>query len=68
MVSSLINFYQRSRKDTLQLYAQLMQSHEPLQEYALQTEEWAATRESVRIARDIHDTVGHKLMALLVQM
>jgi signal transduction histidine kinase len=49
-------------------YAQLMQSHERLQDYALKTEEWAATRERVRIARDIHDTVGHKLTALLVQM
>lgn len=68
IVSSLINFHQRARMDTVQLYAQLMQSHERLQEYALQTEEWAAARERVRIARDIHDTVGHKLTALLVQM
>lgn len=68
IVSSLINFHQRARMETMQLYAQLMQSHERLQEYALQTEEWAAARERVRIARDIHDTVGHKLTALLVQM
>ncbi len=68
IVSSLINFYQRARRDTMQLYAQLMQSHEQLQDYALRTEEWAATRERVRIAREIHDTVGHKLTALLVQM
>ncbi|WP_246321177.1 sensor histidine kinase [Paenibacillus germinis] len=68
IVSALINFYQRARRDTMQLYAQLMQSHERLQDYALKTEEWAATRERVRIAREIHDTVGHKLTALLVQM
>ncbi|MDQ0875892.1 signal transduction histidine kinase [Paenibacillus sp. V4I3] len=52
----------------MQLYEQLKQSHEQLQEYALKAEEWAATRERVRIAREIHDTVGHKLTALLVQM
>ncbi|NEW07699.1 sensor histidine kinase [Paenibacillus sp. SYP-B3998] len=68
IVSSLINYYQRARNDTMQLYAQLMQSHERLQDYALKTEEWAATKERVRIARDIHDTVGHKLTALLIQM
>ncbi|KRF44105.1 sensor histidine kinase [Paenibacillus sp. Soil787] len=68
IVSSLINFYQRARRDTMQLYAQLVQSHERLQDYALKAEEWAATRERVRIAREIHDTVGHKLTALLVQM
>ncbi|MEW9698416.1 sensor histidine kinase [Paenibacillus sp. SI8] len=68
IVSSLIHYYQRARRDTMQLYAQLMQSHERLQDYALKTEEWATTRERVRIARDIHDTIGHKLTALLVQM
>lgn len=68
IVSSLINFYQRARKDTVQLYEQLKESHEQLQKFALKTEEWAAARERVRIARDIHDTVGHKLTAVLVQM
>ncbi|MDD9269407.1 sensor histidine kinase [Paenibacillus sp. GCM10023248] len=68
IVSSLINFYQGARKETVQLYEQLKQSHERLQIYALKAEELAAARERVRIARDIHDTVGHKLTALLVQM
>ncbi|WP_258171052.1 sensor histidine kinase [Paenibacillus sp. R14(2021)] len=68
IVGVLINFYRSARKDTVRLYGQLQQSHEQLQAYALQTEEWAAARERVRIARDIHDTVGHKLTALLVQM
>lgn len=68
IVSAVIQYYQRARENAVQLYALLTQSHEQLQEYALQMEEWAATRERVRIARDIHDTVGHKLTALLVQM
>ncbi|WP_219835675.1 sensor histidine kinase [Paenibacillus sp. R14(2021)] len=68
IVTVLINFYQRARRDTLQLYEQLKQSHEQLQENALKAEEWATARERVRIAREIHDTVGHKLTALLVQM
>lgn len=68
MVSFLINFHQRASIETMQLYAQLMKSHERLQEYALQTEEWAAARERIRIARDIHDTVCHKLTSLMVQM
>ncbi|MEK8127551.1 sensor histidine kinase [Paenibacillus filicis] len=68
IVSTLIHFYQGARRNTQQLYAQLLESHERLQDYAVKTEEWAATRERVRIAGDIHDTVGHKLTALLVQM
>ncbi|AEI39939.1 sensor histidine kinase [Paenibacillus mucilaginosus] len=68
IVSAVIQHYGRAREKAMQLHAQLLQSHEQLQEYALQTEEWAAARERVRMARDIHDTVGHKLTALLVQM
>lgn len=68
IASAVIQHYQRARDEATRLYALLTQSHGQLQEYALQTEEWAATRERVRIARDIHDTVGHKLTALLVQM
>ncbi|MCZ8519631.1 MULTISPECIES: sensor histidine kinase [Paenibacillus] len=68
IVSSLIRSYQRAHQDTQRLYAQLMQSHERVQAYALRTEEWAAARERVRISREIHDSVGHKLTALLVQM
>ncbi|MCR2805593.1 sensor histidine kinase [Paenibacillus soyae] len=68
IVSAVIQHYQRAREEAIQLHAQLMRSHEQLQEYALQSEEWAAARERVRIARDIHDTVGHHLTALMVQM
>lgn len=68
IVSAVIQHYQRARENAIQLHALLMQSYEQLQEYALQSEEWAAARERVRIARDIHDTAGHKLTALLVQM
>lgn len=68
IVSALLLVYRQARQDTLQLYDQLMESHERLQEYALKTEEWAAARERVTIARDIHDSVGHRLTGLLVQM
>ncbi|TYP74610.1 signal transduction histidine kinase [Paenibacillus methanolicus] len=68
IASAVIQHYQRARDEANQLYAQLIRSHEQLREYALRTEELAATRERVRIARDIHDAVGHNLTALLVQM
>ncbi|MFC4809349.1 sensor histidine kinase [Paenibacillus sp. GCM10023250] len=68
IVSVLIHFYRSARANTLKLYGELMRSHAQLQAYALQTEEWGAAKERIRIAREIHDTVGHKLTALLVQM
>ncbi|MBD2530997.1 sensor histidine kinase [Nostoc flagelliforme FACHB-838] len=43
-------------------------AHEQLQQYALQIEDLAAVQERNRIARDIHDSLGHALTALNVQI
>ncbi|RAP78482.1 sensor histidine kinase [Paenibacillus montanisoli] len=68
IVSVLIQVQRNARDNTLKLFGELAQAHAQLQAYALQTEEWGAAKERIRIAREIHDTVGHKLTALLVQM
>jgi signal transduction histidine kinase len=47
---------------------QLSDAHEQLQEYAQQIEELAAVQERNRIARDIHDSLGHALTSLNIQM
>ena len=49
-------------------HEELSVAHKRLQEYSLQAEETAKIRERNRIAREIHDTVGHKMTALFVQM
>ena len=51
-----------------QIKEQLAAAHEQLQQYALQIEDLAAVRERNRIARDIHDSLGHALTALSVQL
>jgi signal transduction histidine kinase len=43
-------------------------AHTQLQEYSAQVEEIAAIRERNRIAREIHDTLGHSLTLLAVQL
>jgi signal transduction histidine kinase len=43
-------------------------AHQQLRQYAFQAEELAAIQERNRIARDIHDSLGHALMALNVQL
>jgi signal transduction histidine kinase len=47
---------------------QLALAHSQLQEYSAQVEEIAAIRERNRIAREIHDTLGHSLTLLAVQL
>jgi signal transduction histidine kinase len=46
----------------------LTEAHTQLQSYSKQVEELTTIRERNRIAREIHDTVGHKMTALLVQL
>jgi signal transduction histidine kinase len=51
-----------------ELLAELEVSHRQLKEYAGQVAELATTRERNRLARDIHDTLGHYLTVINVQL
>lgn len=60
IVGWLIYRNQQARLETARL-------NKRLQQYAAEAESLAETRERVRIAREIHDTVGHTMTALLAQ-
>jgi signal transduction histidine kinase len=47
---------------------ELTVAHRQLQEYSAQVEELSVIRERNRIAREIHDTLGHALTLLAVQL
>lgn len=68
VVGSLIRYYMQSREKIGVLYEELEESHRALREYAKQVEMLTAVRERNHIAREIHDTVGHSMTALLVQL
>lgn len=55
LVNSLVNERQGRRK--------LVQAHEQLYQYSLQIEDQATLQERTRIAREIHDSLGHLLTA-----
>lgn len=74
VVGNLIHKLQVARSNIDLQYEALSQSHRVLKEahdqlrvYAKEVEELTAVRERNQIARDIHDTVGHYLTALIVQ-
>lgn len=47
---------------------ELEEAHRQLQKYASEVEELAVVRERTRLAREIHDTLGHYLSILTIQL
>jgi len=59
---------QQARERAERLMAELEQAHAQLAAYATQAEELAMTQERNRLAREIHDTLGHTLTIVNVQI
>ncbi|MGE5611343.1 MAG: sensor histidine kinase [Bacillota bacterium] len=59
---------EKARGEVERLATELSEANGKLREYALQAEELAATRERNRVAREIHDSVGHCLTVVHVQL
>src|SRR5512140_1806651 len=59
---------QRAREEVERLAAELAEANRKLRNYAVQAEELATTKERNRLAREIHDTLGHYLTVINVQL
>jgi len=57
-----------ARRESQELLTELQEAHRQLQEYALHTEEMAVVQERNRLAREMHDTLGHRLTVAAVQL
>lgn len=60
------NKEQRERKDML--YKELLDAHRKLKQYTDEVNRLSVVEERNRIARDIHDTLGHNMTALIMQL
>lgn len=60
------NREERQRKDVL--YRELLDTHKQLKQYTDEVNRLSVVEERNRIARDIHDTIGHNLTALIMQL
>jgi signal transduction histidine kinase len=61
LLTNTLLFVQRSRQE-------LSQAHDRLRQYALQIEDQAMLQERNRIAREMHDALGHALIAQNLQL
>ena len=68
LMSWLVIGMEKNRIHTKQLLSDLETSHKKLKIYAAQVEELATVEERNRIAREIHDSVGHSLAVVNVQL
>ena len=60
----VINAQRSTIEEVHQLYKELQTANEQLKEYADMSERMAQTRERNRLAREIHDTLGHTLTGI----
>lgn len=63
-----INHYDGTLKEQRTLYEELLSEYRKQKRINLLTEENARVEERNRIARDIHDSVGHRLTALIMKL
>lgn len=57
-----------ARQESERLLAELQEAHKQLQAYAEHAEELAIVKERNRLAREMHDTLGHRLTVAAVQL
>lgn len=67
-IARVVGREQASRARSEELLLELEHSHRQLQDYAGQVAELATTRERNRLAREIHDSLGHYLTVINVQL
>ncbi len=67
-ISTALIQQQKGRQRAEQLLAELEDAHEQLRTYAAQIEALAVAEERNRLAREIHDSLGHYLTAITMQL
>ncbi|KGG80368.1 hypothetical protein Y919_06535 [Caloranaerobacter azorensis H53214] len=68
IVTNFAQYNKEEKEKKELLYKELLKAHKKLKEYSDRVEKLTIIEERNRIARDIHDTLGHKMTALIMQL
>ncbi|QIB27272.1 sensor histidine kinase [Caloranaerobacter azorensis] len=68
IVTNFAQYNKEEKEKKELLYKELLKAHKKLKEYSDRVERLTIIEERNRIARDIHDTLGHKMTALIMQL
>ncbi len=68
VVTNLSQYYKSEKEDKEELYKELLKAHRELREYANEIEKLTIVKERNRIARDLHDTLGHSITGTIMEM
>lgn len=68
IVGVFLRVYREESKKSTLLYKELLKSHDQLKAYTKQIKMLSQMEARTMIARDLHDTLGHDMTALIMQM
>lgn len=68
VISNFAQYNKEEREKKEKLYQELLKAHEKLKEYAKRVEELTVVEERNRIARDLHDTLGHNMTGTIMEI
>ena len=68
VVGIFLKVYKEETQKTQSLYKELLETHNQLRSYAEEIKELSYVETRTLIARDLHDTLGHEMTGLIMQM
>lgn len=68
IITAFAQYYREEEKKKDELYKELLKTHRRLKEYSNEVEKLTKIEERNHIAREIHDTLGHSMTGIIMQM
>lgn len=68
VVGVFLKVYQEETRKQKVLYSELLEAHDQLKAYSAEIKELSKMEARTKIARDLHDTLGHDMTGLIMQM